>query len=185
MKGARITHRYAKSLMDLAVERNELHQAYEGMQVVLNTCNENRDLRVLLQSPVVNTDQKTKILMSVFDGLAPMVREFIEIVVRKKREPLLQHIASDLVMMYKEYNNIRTYSVTTASPLGEELRKKVHKIIDSQGRGGTIELEEKIDSSILGGFIVRLGDQLYDASLSSRFNDLRQEFSKNPYLTDF
>ena len=185
MKGARITHRYAKSLMDFAVERNELHQTYEGMQVVMNTCTENRDLRILLESPVVNADQKSKILKAIFDGLTPMVREFIEVVVRKKRESLLLNIAKDLIVMYNEHNNIRTYSVTTASPLTDELRKKVRKIIDDQGRGGTVELEEHVDPEIIGGFIVRLGDQLYDASLSSRLNELRQEFSKNPYVADF
>ncbi len=184
MKGARITHRYAKSLMGLAVERNELHQAYEGMLYVLNACKEHRDLRIMLQSPVIHTDQKVKTLALIFDGLSPMVRNFIEVVTRKKREPLLQKIASNFVVMYKEHNNINSYSVTTASPLSEELRNKVRTVIEAQGRGGTIELEERVDPSILGGFIIRLGDQLYDASLSSRFSDLRSEFSKNPYIAD-
>lgn len=185
MSNARITHRYAKSLMDLAVERNELDQAYEGMQVVLNACKENRDLRVVLQSPLVSSDQKSKVLANIFEGLAPIVRQFIEVVVRKNREPLLQEIAMALITMFKVHNNIRSYSVTTASPLNEDLRAKVREVIDAQGRGGTIELEEKIDPNIIGGFVVRLGDQLYDASLRSRFNDLRTEFSKNPYIAEF
>jgi F-type H+-transporting ATPase subunit delta len=185
MSRARITHRYAKSLMDLAIERNELDQAFEGMQVVLDACKENRELRVVLQSPLVSADQKSKILADIFKDIAPMVLQFIEVVVRKKREPLLQQIANDLITMYKVHNNIRSYSVTTASPLNDELRTKVRKIIDEQGRGGTVELEEKLDPKIIGGFVIRLGDQLYDASLRSRFNDLRSEFSKNPYIADF
>jgi len=170
--------------MDLAVERNELEQAYKGMQVILDTCKENRDLRVVLQSPLVHAEQKSKILATIFKDVAPIVQQFIEVVVRKKREPLLEQIAKDLIAMYKVHNNIRSYSVTTASPLSDELRTKVRKIIDEQGRGGTIELEEKIDPNIIGGFVIRLGDQLYDASLSSRFNDLRSEFNKNPYIAD-
>ena len=185
MRGARITHRYAKSLMDLAIERKELHVAYEGMLVVANTCSENRELRAMLQSPVIHTDKKSSILKEVFDGVAPIVRDFMDVVVRKKRAGYLPGIAKDLITMYKEYNNIRTYSVTTASPLTDELRKKVRDIIDKQGHGGTVELEEHIDPSILGGFVVRLGDQLLDASLNSRLNELRQEFSKNPYIADF
>lgn len=185
MNGSRITSRYAKSLLDLAIERNELQQAYEGMQQVLDTCNENRDLRLLLQSPVVSADKKEQILNDVFGGLAPIVLQFVQIVVRKKREPLLLEIATELVRMYKAYSNIQTYYVTTATPLDDDLRAKVNETIKVWGVGGTAELVEQVDPNILGGFIIKLGDRLYDASLSSRFTELRTEFSKNPYVVDY
>lgn len=185
MKGARITSRYAKSLLELAIERNELEQAYQGMEQVLSTCKENRELRLLLQSPVVSPDRKEDILNKVFSGIAPIALQFIQIVVRKKREPLLVEIATELVRMYKAHSNIHTYHVTTATALDDTLRAKINETIKVWGVGGTAELKEKVDPAILGGFIIKLGDRLYDASLSSRFTELRTEFSKNPYIADF
>ena len=183
MKGTRVASRYAKSLLLLANDQNELDRAYADMKTVVDVCKENRDFALLLKSPIVKTDKKLAILKQVFDGqLGAMANGFVDIITRKKREYLLQDIATSFVWQYKTFKHITTAEITSAVKLDDAQRAKVLALLHSDGE---VDIVEKVDEEILGGFIVRIGDKQVDASISRRINSLRKEFDKNLYVADY
>ncbi len=185
MKQSRVTIRYAKALLQLAIEQNELDQSHKDMVVLDGICSSSKELSSLLKSPIVKTDQKLRILDEIFTGkLGKLSMSFINLITTKKRENLLANIAKSFISLYKAHNKIETATVTTAVPLDEELRAEVIGFIKKHGEQD-VELTEKVDSTIIGGAIIRMGDKQLDASVSKAISELRQTFNKNLYLQDF
>lgn len=185
MNIAPVAYRYARSLMELAQEKGVLAGVHEDMRLVATTCAGSRDLLVLLKSPVVKADKKDKILDRVFAGkIGQLTATFMGILVRKGREELLPHVAAAFSELYKINKGIVTAQVTSAVPLSESARAKVLAIATKQHPGKTIELVETVDTSLIGGVTIRIGDEQYDGSVSRRLSDLRREFSRNPYIPE-
>ncbi len=182
---APVAYRYARSLMELAQEKGMLAGVEEDMRLVAETCTANRELVVLLNSPVVKADKKDKILGQVFAGkIGQLSATFMGILVRKGRERLLPDVAHAFSELHKVHKNIVVAQVTSAVPLSEEARAQVRAIAVKQHPGKTIELVEKVDASLIGGVTIRIGDEQYDGSVSRRLNDLRRKFSENPYIPE-
>lgn len=185
MNVAPVAYRYARSLMELALERGALASAHEDMALVANTCAASRDLVVLLNSPVVKADKKEKVLEQVFAGkVGTLTNSFIGILVRKGREALIPQMAAAFNELYKQQNGIVTAEVTSAVPLDDTARKRVMELANGKHPGKSIELLEKVDPSLIGGVTIRIGDEQYDGSVSRRLSDMRREFSKNPYIPE-
>ena len=185
MRHSRVTIRYAKALLQLAIEQNILEQSYADMVLLDSVFKQNKDLSLLLKSPIVKTDQKLSIFKLIFESkIGEVSMAFINIITTKKRESLLALIASSFISLYKEHNKIETASVTTATPLDETLRAEVINFIKKHGNDN-VELTEKVDENIIGGAIIRMGDKQLDASVSKAISELRQSFNSNLYLQDF
>ena len=149
------------------------------------TCRENRELHVLLKSPVVKTDKKQEILKEIFGSkIEKMTAEFIDIICTKRREMYIEEIAEEFTEQYKEYKNILTAIVTTAFGLDDELRKKVLDVV-KKSYNSEVELVEKIDKDLIGGFIIRVGDKQDDTSIARKLRALHRAFNENPYVKDF
>ena len=182
MKETRVATRYAKSLLDLSNEKGELEGVCADMQLVASVCAENHELELLLKSPIIKTDKKQKIIQAIFEGkLNKISSGFIEIVIRKRREYMLQQVAIEFVSQYKRAKNIVMAEVTTAIGLDDTLRKKVLALV----KGESVEIVEKVDKNLIGGLIVRVGDKQVDASIIRQINELRKDFAKNPYVRDY
>ena len=93
-------------------------------------------------------------------------------------------IASSFITLYKTHNKITTATAITAAPLDESLRAEVIRFIKKHG-DDNVKLNEKVDSTIIGGAIIRMGDKQLDASVSKAISELRQIFNKNLYIQDF
>jgi F-type H+-transporting ATPase subunit delta len=182
MTETRVSHRYAKSLMDLALEKGQLEAVKEDMQLVLSVIRENHELGVMLRSPVLKTDKKQDILKAVFSGkIGILSTEFIDIITRKRRESELAAIAESFLTQYKHHKNILTAVITSASGLDDKLRAEVMKIVKG-ATSSEVELVEKVDKSLIGGFVLRVGDQQVDASILRQIRNLDRNFSDNPYV---
>lgn len=184
MKNTRVTLRYAKSLLALAEEQNQLADCKSDMEAIVVACNESRELSLLLKSPVVKTDKKLAILNEVFAGFGPLSKSFINIITNKKREVLLEEIAERFLVVYKTHQGIETAVVTTAIPLDEEMRASIQSFVQQHGKG-QVELTEKVDEKLIGGALIRMGDKQLDATVLRQINDLKQTFNKNLYIKDF
>ncbi len=184
MRNTRVTLRYAKSLLALAEEQNQLDVCKSDMETIVVACNDSRELSLLLKSPVVKTDKKLAILNEVFTGLSQLSMAFINIITSKKREVLLEEIAERFLTVYKTHQGVETAVVTTATPLDEEMRASILSFVKQQG-AGQVELTEKVDEKLIGGAIIRIGDKQLDASVIRQINDLKQTFNKNLYIKDF
>ncbi|MFN3875986.1 MAG: ATP synthase F1 subunit delta [Flavobacteriales bacterium] len=185
MNIAPVAYRYARSLMELAQEKGMLAAVHEDMRMVADACAASRDLRVLLKSPVVKSDAKDRILGKVFAGrIGQVTSAFMGILVRKGREALLPHVAAAFDELYKQQRGIVTAHVRSAAPLSDAARAKARALVERHHPGKTIELEEHVDASLIGGVIIRVGDEQYDGSVSRRLSDLRRKFSENPYIPE-
>jgi F-type H+-transporting ATPase subunit delta len=182
MSELRVASRYAKSLLDLAEERGTLEQVKDDMDLFNKTLTENRDLRLLLRNPIVKHDKKLAILRAVFGGkVSDLTEKFFTIVTQKNRESALEFIGSEFLIQYNSLRGVQTAEVTTAMPLTPELRAEVQTLVRQQTGLQQVILTEKVDASLIGGFVLRVGDRLLDDSVSFRLRKLRTEFSKNPY----
>lgn len=185
MRETRASHRYAKSLMDFALEQGALEQVHNDMSLVHKTIRDSRDLELLLKSPVVKTDKKQEIIKAIFGGKVGTITEsFIDIITRKRREGQLEAIAASFESQYRRHKNILTAVITTASGLDEKLRSQVMDVIRNNMKS-EVELVEKVDSALIGGFVLRVGDKQVDASIIRQIRNLERSFSENPYIKEY
>ncbi|MEP7171559.1 MAG: ATP synthase F1 subunit delta, partial [Bacteroidota bacterium] len=118
MKGLKLATRYAKSLIDLAVEQKMLERVFDDMKLVNDSCKASRELLVALQSPIIKTDKKQAILKGLFaDKVSDVTMRFLNIIAEKKREMYIPEIANSFVNQYKEIKQIKTAEIITAAPL--------------------------------------------------------------------
>lgn len=185
MKGIKAASRYAKSLLSLAIEQKVLEQAYTDMKLIDDTCDKNRDLQLLLKSPIVKADKKQTVMTSVFGPhLSPITNGFVKLIIQHRREDLLHEIADSFVKQYQAHKNIGVAEIISATPLKAEIRTKIIEHLKKQ-EGREIEVIEKVDATLIGGLLIRIGDRQFDGSIVRKLHDLKKEFSKNPYVPAF
>jgi len=185
MKNFKACNRYAKSLIDLAVEKGVLETVYEDMNGISKTVSDSRELQLLLQSPIIKPDAKQNILKQVFQSkVSDLTNSFIAIITDKGREQLLGGIAEAFIQQYKSHNNLVQAEVISAAPLDAEANAQVQAIL-AKISTDTAEIIETIDPSILGGFILKVGDKMIDSSVASQLKELKREFTENQYIPGF
>lgn len=183
MNIAPVAYRYASSLINLAKEKGTVENIHDDMQMVAKTCFGSHDLMVMLKSPVIKGDKKAAVLGKIFGGkIGEVTTRFMGILIRKGREAMLPEVAAAFNELYKQHQGIITAEVASAVPLDEATREEVRAQALAKHPGKTIQLIEKVDPLLIGGVIIRIGDEQYDGSVSRRLSDLRRDFSKNPYI---
>jgi F-type H+-transporting ATPase subunit delta len=184
MTGALVATRYAKALIDLSIEQKVLNDTYNDMVLINKTISENIDLNLLLKSPVVNTDKKQNILSEIFKTrISELSSKFLLLITSKKRENLVNSISLSFINQYKKANNIIEVELTSAVELEQKQKNKIISLINNNDKA-TIEIKEKINSDILGGFIVKIEDKQIDSSLTKEIRELRNIFDKNLYISE-
>ncbi|MFT4544706.1 MAG: F-type H+-transporting ATPase subunit delta [Bacteroidia bacterium] len=182
MAQTKVATRYAKSLLGLVAEKGNLEEAFKDMSLIQKTCSENRDLVVLLKSPVVNTEKKISILNSVYGkNVGEVTMLFINLITKNRREGALPEIADAFIAQYKVLKGITTAVVTSAAVLADDAKKKIEALVQKEVGGGTVDLEMEVNPELIGGFILRIGDKQLDTSILSKIGDLRQEFKNNSF----
>jgi len=182
MSQTAVAIRYAKSLIQLANEKGILDKVYDDMRMVLVGCRKLKDLHALLTSPVVKTDKKVQVLKMIFGGNVNVVTEdFIVLLAKKRRESYLEVIAVEFINQYKDQKNIVTATVTTAIPLDDITRKNVMDILKKFYKS-EIELHEKVDMKLIGGFIITIGNKQVDMSIQHQLMELRKDFNQSYIL---
>jgi F-type H+-transporting ATPase subunit delta len=182
MKDARAALRYAKAILNLAKDSNSQELVDNDMKLIVTTIAQNDELEVVLNSPVIKATDKMKVLKALFsDKVDTISLGLFNLLEENKRISMLESIAKQYSIIYDFNRNMLVAKVTTAVPLTKEIEAKViAKIIGLTGEKAN--LENVINPSILGGFILRVGDVQYDASISNYLNELRKEFDNSHYI---
>jgi F-type H+-transporting ATPase subunit delta len=183
MQNPRLAYRYAKSLIGLAVELGQLEQVYTDMQWLNAVCKSNRDFVNLLKSPIIKGETKIKILTAVTTGnISEITDRFNKLLVSKNREKFLPEITAAFITAYKEHKNIKTVHLTTAHPLSEGLRQIFIDQVKKSDGHSVIELDEKVNPDIIGGFVLQIGDKMVDASVAYDLKTISRQFDNNDFV---
>jgi F-type H+-transporting ATPase subunit delta len=182
MSSYRIASRYAKSLIDLAVSQGKLDRIYEDVNGFAEAT-KNRDLALLLKSPIVNADKKEKVLDALFkDKIDPLTLSFLHIIIRKGRESQLAEMAQEFINQYRELKGISIVNVTSTEPLSDETLSAIRqKLIQGKMTRGNIQFNTSVDKKLIGGFVISFEDKLYDASILHQLEELRKQFTTKEY----
>jgi F-type H+-transporting ATPase subunit delta len=184
MSGIRIASRYAKSLLELCIERGQLDVVHADMKMLDAAMDSSRDLRVMLSSPVINSDKKVDILNRLFKGnVSELTQSFIVLLTNKGREGLLHEVVTSFTNQVRTHQGISKALVISAVALDASSKAKVHEAAVKLA-GGKVDLEESVDSSLIGGFVLKVGDKQIDTAISSRIKALKREFEDNPYIPE-
>ena len=183
MPSPRIAARYAKSLMDLSIEQNQLEAVYTDMKWLQEVCKQNRDFVNMLRSPIIKADAKQKIVAAITDkSVSALTASFNKLVIAKGRERILPEIASAFIDAYKQHKGIHTLFLTTASPISDGTRQALVEQVKKTAGFQQVELHEKIDPALIGGFVLQVGDKLVDASIAYDLKNIAKQFESNDFI---
>lgn len=178
MAGTRAAIRYAKAVLSLATEKNVAEAVNNDMKLITSAISDNEELDQVLKSSVIKSETKKAALSQIFPNINDISSSLFDLLVSNKRIDILNEIASKYSTLFDEQNGKEIATVTTAVPMTEDLELKIlAKIKELTNKA--VELENVVDEEILGGFILRVGDKQYNASISNKLNKLKREFTLN------
>lgn len=181
---SKVATRYAKSLIELALERKELEKINEDVQLFKEVV-KNKDFRLLLNSPIVKTDKKQAIFDAIFGNkVSELTRNFFHIVLAKGRESSLPSIMNAFTTQYKIINHIDDLKITSAVELSPTTIEKIkNKLISEKLISDKVEIVTEVKPSLVAGVMLEFGGILYDASILRKVNELKKEFTGNLYVS--
>jgi F-type H+-transporting ATPase subunit delta len=176
MKGVRVAPRFAKALLSLSEELKAEKAVAEDMRLITDTISDNRELGLLLQSPILNADKKISVLTKIFEGKVHDVTiKFVTLLTNKKREGALEAIADSYLHYFRIANDVVKAEVVSAVELSKANKDAVIAKIKERFSAKEIELSESVNQDLIGGMVVKVNDLQLDMSISGKITGLRKE----------
>jgi len=170
--------RYAKSLIDLSTEQSALEEIKNDMALIEQTIDQNSELETILQNPVIPLSKKAGILDDVFGAkVHAITRTYLKLVVSKGRAAILFDTAKSFVAQYNIIKGIITAEISSAVALTDENRAQIIAVVKKEIGANEVIIKEKVNENLIGGFILKVGDKQFDASISGSLNKLKKELS--------
>lgn len=183
MKGTRAALRYAKATLNLGKEKGLAEEINNDMLLVSKTITDNHDLLNMLKSPIIKSSVKKSILTDLFGKKVNVITlGVMNLLIENKRLELLPLVAAEYTIIFDYLSGVEVAHVTSAVPLNEDLENRILKKV-REISGKDISLKNIIDPSIIGGFILRVGDKQFDSSISGQLNKLLSNFEDNKYIS--
>ena len=174
--------RFAKAWMELAIERNLLEETFQDVSTLLKAIEDSRDFELFLLSKVIQENKKAPVMDSIFQGKVNQLSlDFLKLVASRSRSAIIPGILKSFEIQYRAHKRILSVDVTTAVPMDEALRTRINSVVSEMGYSGA-EINEIIDENIIGGLVLRLGDQQFNASVAKRLNDINNELKNATVL---
>jgi F-type H+-transporting ATPase subunit delta len=176
MSSTRAAIRYAKAILDMANSKSAANEVSQDMTLIATTIKGNAELNTFIQNPTIKVEVKESALLEVFASVNNVTKGLFHLLLENKRFEILESIAIEYNKLFDEANGVEVAKVTTAIAITPELEAKVlAKIKEFSNKKVTIE--NIVDASIIGGFILRIGDKQYNASVANRLQVLKRELS--------
>lgn len=183
MLNPKLSARYAKSLMDLAIEQGKLDAVYQDMQGLQGICRSSREFVSLMKSPIVKSDMKMGVVKSLIEGKSDaLTLAFVQLIVTKGRDYFLPEIIDSFITQYKKHNKINEVKLTTAIALDNETVEHIKAKVAAQFPGMSIDMTTAVNEDLLGGFIVESNNNQFDASILRDLRDIKKQFLKNEFV---
>ena len=168
-----IAERYAKALFEMALEKNVLEDVNKDVLRLAIILQENKSLRLFLRAPIINPGKKRNVMDEIIRGFNPVTVTFINLLIAKRRERTIPEITIQFIKQYNSYKNIVILKVVSAVTMSEDLRTRLISMM-ARFTGANIEINEEIDPSVIGGFVLSWDDKQYDASILKQLERMRK-----------
>ncbi len=178
MSESRAAIRYAKATLDYAIESKATNSVEADMRFILETLENNPDLYDVLGNPVLTGEQKKDIMLNVFEQAEDITKSLIGLLVDNRRISLLDEVARKYIFLNDLLKGEKVAEITTAVPLTSDLEEQILTRVEDL-TGNKVALGSKIDQNIIGGFILRIGDLQFNASIANQLNSLKREFTNS------
>jgi F-type H+-transporting ATPase subunit delta len=173
---SRAAIRYAKAILEISLSNGNAVKVNEDMLSIVTSIAASAELIDFLSSPIISSEVKMNALSEVFVTVQSETKSLFRLLHDNKRFEILAQVASQYNMLFDQMNNVEVAKVTTAFPITADLESKVlAKIATISDK--KITIENIVDPKIIGGFILRIGDKQYNASVANGLQELKREFS--------
>lgn len=175
MDQSKITVRYAKAFFSLAKEKNQIEALRADVERIAKLCHDSTEFRLLLDSPVIKTGQKIKLVRSILGPhIGPLSLNFAELVFTNRRESDLPGICRNFLVLCRQDLGVKTAVITTAVALDDSILNSIQTKLEAAFHA-RVELSKQVDQKLIGGFVLRVDDQQIDASISSQLRKVKEE----------
>jgi len=185
MKNVLLIRRYAKAFLEYAIQNDMVDESLADLELLTETIQSNRELRNILSQPFIQKSKKENIIKKIFEGkISDKTLNFIDLILEKNHPELLTDLLIMYRDMYNDYKGIAVVTITSVVKLDEKRQQHLlgfikHKI------DGNIQIINKIDKNIIGGFVINYKDYQYDASVYTKLRNLEALFTGNLYVKGF
>ncbi len=179
MNTSKVGLRYAKAVLQQATDDKNVKEVFADMTNIQDTLAGSKELRTSLQSPVIKASDKQAILSELFSNSTKTTQNLIQVLVANRRTHFVGDVAGGYIALYNQAQGVKEVTVTTAAPMDSALEAKVLAKAKTITGSDNISLENQVNPDIIGGFILRVGDLQYNASIASQLGKLRKEFSNS------
>ncbi len=183
MVNPRLAGRYAKAIIDLSLEQDQLESVYGDMQYMSSLMRNSSEFVAVMKSPVIPGDKKLKVLDALTgEKIGRITASFYRLLITKGRETFLPDIVQAFIEQYKAYKGIHSVTLTTAVAVSEELKNAIIRQLKQDGRMKEVELKTIVEEKIIGGFILEADGKRVDASISYDLASIKKQFSNNDFI---
>ncbi len=183
MPNPRLAERYAKSLIDLSTQLQQLDVVHDDMLLLQSICNKSREFVLMLNSPIIKADKKHKILYAVTEGkISNITQTFIKLLCNKNRESNLPEIITSFLQQFNKIKGIHIAKLTTATSVSDAIKNSFIQKIQTASSIKNIVLETSVNEKLIGGFVLEMDGKLVDASVLRDLNDVKKQFANNDYI---
>ncbi len=183
MNNPRLAQRYAKSLVDIAIEMNQFDAVQKDVLYLQQIIKVSREFVVMLKSPVIKADKKDKIIAAITkENTTRITQTFLQLLTRKGRESDLPGIVKSFIEQYNKINGLHNAKLTTATPISKELVDSFIQNIKTASSIKHLTLATEVDENLIGGFVLEMEGKLIDASILRDLKDVKKQFASNDYI---
>lgn len=170
---------YGEALFELAVEEKKVHELMEETSLLRTVLKENPEMNAVMAHPEITKEEKIRFVENCFKGrFSEELVGFLVIVITKRRYAELSDIFDYFTARVKEYQKIGVAKVSSARELSESWKKKIEEKLLATTRYEKMEIEYRVDPSLIGGVVIRLGDRVVDNSIRSKLAALKSQLLK-------
>ncbi|MGO4709484.1 ATP synthase F1 subunit delta, partial [Chryseobacterium sp. 2TAF14] len=149
------------------------------MKDVVKLMSESKDLNKFFMTPYIDANKKTEVANEIFKSFSPVTQNLIRLIIKNGRESQLKNVAQQFINKVEDINGIQRITLTTATQLSNENIEQILRSTNLVNQTKTFDLNVNVKPEILGGYILRVGDQQVDASVKSKLNKIKKDFQLN------
>ncbi|ASE61379.1 ATP synthase F1 subunit delta [Chryseobacterium indologenes] len=179
MLTSKVAKRYAQGLLDFTNEAGQTATVFSEMKDVVKVMSESKDLNKFFLTPYIDSKKKIEVANEIFKGLSVSSQNLIRLVIKHGRENQLKNIAQEFINKVEDLSGVQRVTLTTATPLSKENLDQILRSTNLVNADSNFDLTVTVKPEILGGYVLRVGDQQVDASVKTKLNQVKKDFQLN------